>query len=71
MGPIAGLAAGLGLAALASYLGFGEELMSMLLIVAGVLLVVFLVRLVMSRGRQPQPASATQPPPPPHSARGS
>lgn len=30
MGPIAGLAAGLGLAALASYLGFGEELMSLI-----------------------------------------
>ncbi len=58
MGPVAGLAAGLGLAALASYLGFGEELMSMLLIVAGVLLAVFLLRLVMSRGRQAQPAAA-------------
>jgi predicted lipid-binding transport protein (Tim44 family) len=46
------------LAALASYLGFGEELMSMLLIVAGVLLAVFLFRLVMSRGRQAQPAAA-------------
>lgn len=32
MGPIAGLAAGLGLAALASHLGFGEELASMLMI---------------------------------------
>jgi len=32
MGPIAGLAAGLGLAALASYLGFGEELANMLMI---------------------------------------
>lgn len=31
MGPIAGLAAGLGLAALASHLGFGEELASMLM----------------------------------------
>ena len=32
MGPVAGLAAGLGLAALASHLGFGEELASMLMI---------------------------------------
>ena len=31
MGPIAGLAAGLGLAALASHLGFGEELASMMM----------------------------------------
>ena len=31
MGPVAGLAAGLGLAALASHLGFGEELASMLM----------------------------------------
>ena len=31
MGPIAGLAAGLGLAALASHLGFGAELASMLM----------------------------------------
>jgi len=31
MGPLAGLAAGLGLAALASHLGFGEELASMLM----------------------------------------
>jgi predicted lipid-binding transport protein (Tim44 family) len=32
MGPLAGLAAGLGLAALASHLGFGDELASMLMI---------------------------------------
>ena len=32
MGPVAGLAAGLGLAALASHLGFGDELASMLMI---------------------------------------
>ncbi len=46
MGPIAGLAAGLGLAALASHLGFGEALANMLMIgllVMGVLLVVGLV----------------------------
>ena len=38
MGPLAGLAAGLGLAALASHFGFGEELASMLMI--GLLVVV-------------------------------
>ena len=31
MGPLAGIAAGLGIAALASHLGFGEELASMLM----------------------------------------
>jgi predicted lipid-binding transport protein (Tim44 family) len=43
MGPVAGLAAGLGLAALASHLGFGEALANMMMIgllVMGVLLVI-------------------------------
>jgi len=48
MGPIAGLAAGLGLAALASHFGFGEALanglMMALLVGGGLLLVMFLVR---------------------------
>lgn len=48
MGPLAGLAAGLGLAALASHLGFGEELASMLLIglllMAALLVVGFIMR---------------------------
>jgi predicted lipid-binding transport protein (Tim44 family) len=48
MGPIAGLAAGLGLAALMSHLGFGEEfanfLMMALLAVAAIALVMFLLR---------------------------
>jgi predicted lipid-binding transport protein (Tim44 family) len=46
MGPIAGLAAGLGLAALASHFGFGEALANMMMIgllVMGVLLVVGMV----------------------------
>ena len=46
MGPVAGLAAGLGLAALASHLGFGEELASMLMIgllAAAVMVVIGLV----------------------------
>ena len=41
MGPIAGLAAGLGLAALASHLGFGEELASMMMM--GLLAAVIMV----------------------------
>jgi predicted lipid-binding transport protein (Tim44 family) len=43
MGPLAGLAAGLGIAALASHLGFGDELASMLmigLIAAGIMVAV-------------------------------
>lgn len=46
MGPVAGLAAGLGLAALASHLGFGDELASMLMIgllAAAVMVVIGLV----------------------------
>ena len=46
MGPVAGLAAGLGLAALASHFGFGEALANMMMIgllVMGVLLVIGLV----------------------------
>jgi len=53
MGPVAGLAAGLGLAALASYLGFGEEMASLLLIL---LLVggAFVLYKVLTRNRQSQ-----------------
>jgi predicted lipid-binding transport protein (Tim44 family) len=61
MGPVAGLAAGLGLAALASYLGFGEELASLLLIgllVFAVLLVVGFVMRKRALARQPALASA-------------
>ena len=62
MGPLVGIAAGLGLAALASHLGLGEELMSLLLIVLFVVAAIFLVRLVMGRGRassgMPEPAMA-------------
>jgi predicted lipid-binding transport protein (Tim44 family) len=53
MGPIAGLAAGLGLAALASHLGFGEEMASFLLILLLVGGVFFLFRML-GRTRQPQ-----------------
>jgi len=56
MGPIAGLAAGLGLAALASHFGFGEELASMLMIGLAVMAVIIVVGFFMRRhaaSRQP------------------
>ena len=59
MGPVAGLAAGLGLAALASHLGFGDELASMLmmgLLAAAVMVVIGLVmrkRAAARQGRNP------------------
>jgi predicted lipid-binding transport protein (Tim44 family) len=60
MGPLAGLAAGLGLAALASYLGFGEELMSLMLIALAVMVGVVVIRMIMGR-RQAPAGSFTQP----------
>lgn len=61
MGPIAGLAAGLGLAALMSHLGLGEAfgnfLMLALLVVAAIALVVF-IRRRMAGGSARQPALA-------------
>ncbi len=59
MGPLAGLAAGLGLVALASAFGFGEELanfmMMALLAVAAIALIAFLMRRF---GRKAEPAMA-------------
>jgi predicted lipid-binding transport protein (Tim44 family) len=59
MGPIAGLAAGLGLAALASHLGFGEGLANMLmiglLVMAALAVVGFILR---KRAASQQPAMA-------------
>jgi predicted lipid-binding transport protein (Tim44 family) len=49
MGPIAGIAAGLGLAALASHLGFGDELASMLMIGLAVMAVLAIVGFVMRK----------------------
>lgn len=49
MGPLAGLAAGLGLAALASHLGFGEELASMLMIGLLVMAVMVIIGIIMRR----------------------
>lgn len=49
MGPLAGLAAGLGLAALASHFGFGEELASMLMIGLLVMAVMAVIGFVIRR----------------------
>jgi predicted lipid-binding transport protein (Tim44 family) len=54
LGPVAGLAAGLGLAALASHLGFGEEMASFLLILLLVGAAFFLFRLLTRSRQQPQ-----------------
>ncbi|MDQ3126233.1 MAG: Tim44-like domain-containing protein [Pseudomonadota bacterium] len=63
MGPIAGIAAGLGLAALASYLGFGEEFGTIILMALLAFAVVIAVRMFMARrggalGKGPRPAYA-------------
>ena len=59
MGPLAGLAAGIGLAALASHFGFGEELASMMMMgliaVAAMMLIGFFMR---RRAAAQQPAMA-------------
>ncbi len=53
LGPLAGLAAGLGIAALLSHFGLGEGMANMLLILALVMAAVFVVRLLM-RKRAPE-----------------
>ncbi len=53
LAPVAGLAAGLGLAALASHLGFGEELASFMLIALLVIAAIFVVRLLARRASGP------------------
>lgn len=59
MGPLAGLAAGLGLAALASHLGFGEGLANMLMIGLLVMVVVGVIAFFMrKRAAPPQAALA-------------
>ena len=49
MGPLAGIAAGLGIAALASHLGFGEELASMLMLGLLAVAVIAVIGLVMRK----------------------
>ena len=61
MGPVAGLAAGLGLAALASHLGFGGELASMLMLGLLVMAVIAVVGFLMRKrtpGQSPAMAGA-------------
>jgi predicted lipid-binding transport protein (Tim44 family) len=60
MGPLAGIAAGLGLAALASYLGLGEELMSLMLIMLAVVVLFAVFRMFAAR-RQAAAGSYGQP----------
>jgi predicted lipid-binding transport protein (Tim44 family) len=55
LGPIAGLAAGLGLAALMSHFGLSEGFGSLLLIALGVLAAIFLVRMFLSRRQTAAP----------------
>ena len=49
MGPLAGLAAGIGLAALASHFGFGEEMASFMMIALLIMAALFLWRMFSSR----------------------
>ncbi len=58
MGPLAGLAAGIGLAALASHFGFGEELASMMMIGLLVVVAMMVIGFIMRRRAGPQPAMA-------------
>lgn len=59
LGPLAGLAAGIGLAALASHFGFGEELASLMLLALIVMAVFVVIGLVMrKRANTQQPALA-------------
>ncbi|MDP3289489.1 MAG: Tim44-like domain-containing protein, partial [Methyloversatilis sp.] len=59
MGPLAGLAAGIGLAALASHLGFGEELASFMMIALLVVGALVLWR-VFARRKSPAPQAGMQ-----------
>lgn len=54
MGPLAGLAAGIGLAALASHLGFGEEMASFMMIALLVMVALFVWRMFAARRNAPQ-----------------
>ena len=56
LGQIAGIAAGLGLAALLSHFGLPEGLGSLLLVALLAVAVVFVVRMLLARRQQPRPA---------------
>jgi predicted lipid-binding transport protein (Tim44 family) len=64
-GALMGLAAGLGLAALASWLGFGEAFATFLLIALLALVAVAVIGMLMRRMRPAQPAYPNAPPGPP------
>lgn len=57
-GPLTGLAAGIGLAAMLSHFGIGGEFAGIILAVLAIALVVFLIRRYMARGNANQPAYA-------------
>lgn len=57
MGPLAGVAAGLGLAWLAHSLGFSEALLSALLIGLAIVAVIVVARMLLARRAGPRPAS--------------
>ena len=59
MGPIAGLAAGLGLAALMSHLGLGEQFANMIMLALLAVVAIVAVRWLMRRMGPPQAASRT------------
>lgn len=58
LGPIAGIAAGLGLAALASHFGFGGELANIMTMVLLGLVAVFVIRFLVRRFAAPKPQLA-------------
>lgn len=58
LGPLAGLAAGLGLAALMSHLGMGEAFANFLLLALLAVAAIFLVRMFLRRKAAPQPQPA-------------
>src|SRR5262249_36228587 len=58
LGPIAGIAAGLGLAALLSHFGLPEGLASFLLIGLLIVAAIVVVRMIMARRTQPQRSAA-------------
>jgi predicted lipid-binding transport protein (Tim44 family) len=58
LGPVAGLAAGLGLAALMSHLGLGEQFASFLMLALLAMVALVAIRFVMARMGRPQPAVA-------------
>lgn len=61
MGPVAGLAAGLGLAALASHMGFGDELASMLMIGLLAAVVMAVIGFMMRKRAAAQQPNASSP----------